>query len=875
MYEQSAALDRARFKRENEAAGLDPTAKRPKTAAEAGAAASSSQPLGKFIPLQPLPFAQAVGQALKPSKPKTAKQVAQTRLRAAIDKGVATIRERNVAAASGGAVGAPAGAAAGGQIAPRPASTGLLPLADETLAADVLEVYLFVIAFGQKLQITPCADAAALAIAISLPHETPFLTELGMALVKAMLRQAEVIIHKGRQQPPPLDCALLLQQLPPTALVTPATWAETLRSLGHLLLDFGDGSGQVVVLTEALAALAGRSEVVLPPDAPDADASMGLPAGGDDGEDDGEEGGASKGVAASFAELPVAMKLALLRAMCDALLLTDEYVGECAAREEERAEKEKEIAAAEREKRRAAAVPAAAGEKSGDKGKEEGDEGGEGAKDGESRIYFIACVAPLGGGADGDKSATAVGSPAEQPAAEGGGGGGEGAAMSAEEMRRAKEQRGEATDGLIGAIEARDESMLVRAIDTAKGCHHEGVLADGRAWMSEELKHALKTLADEKRAREKAAITDAAEADGLRARAKLSKELPVREEPLGKDRNGYRYWLFGHDLAHVWVEAPAALLPAAAVAVAAPAAPAPAAMAGASAGASLKSRILAGSAAAASDGTSCATSLYASGEGEGRYIRWSWAYYEHPRHVSSLIASLSAPSEAPLRRALTQRLPLIKEAAEEAADHDGVEYEEEGVLSEAWQCGGHPLLGTRVATVHDASGRGASGGKLTAIGTITRWLPAGEDPTEDPALFHMTHVDGDGEDLEMGEVTEAVDRYAGLSDDSVSAALERSINASSVGKYENVRARRGQRVGAFGSVSLEKLKEQVCDLPRSPQISPGSHLLPRSLPSHCCSHLTATADECRGGEPWRPQEGGQRVGGRRAPRAHPVALQGV
>ena len=71
----------------------------------------------------------------------------------------------------------------------------------------------------------------------------------------------------------------MLQQLPPADLVTPATWAEVLRSVGWLLPDFA------------------------PPELADecADALKEMQRGG-------------------FAMLGVAGRLALLRALCDACL---------------------------------------------------------------------------------------------------------------------------------------------------------------------------------------------------------------------------------------------------------------------------------------------------------------------------------------------------------------------------------------------------------------------------------------------------------------------------------------------------------------------------------------------------------------------------
>ena len=66
-----------------------------------------------------------------------------------------------------------------------------------------------------------------------------------------------------------------------------------------------------------------------------------------------------------------------------------------------------------------------------------------------------------------------------------------------------------------------------------------------------------------------------------------------------------------------------------------------------------------------------------------------------------------------------------------------------------WQTSGHEWIGAFVARTF---------GKRTAVGRITKWVPPDE---EDGALFHVDHLDGDEEDLEDYEVTEAIERYKG------------------------------------------------------------------------------------------------------------------
>ena len=210
--------------------------------------------------------------------------------------------------------------------------------------------------------------------------------------------------------------------------------------------------------------------------------------------------------------------------------------------------------------------------------------------------------------------------------------------------------------------------------------------------------------------------------------------------------------------------------------------------------------------------------MYCSGEGDGRFIKWQWACFDQPVHVQSLIKALeaSAPaasreavSEAQLRKRLRQYLPLISAAAEEVAEREGVDLLPDDDDA-TWLVSGHPYLGMRVATKHASKGK-----DVTAIGTIMRWLPAGEDAQEDPALFHMDHADGDGEDLEAHEVIQAVAAFGCMTAEEVGAAVQHTLDKSAVAKYENTSAKRGLRAAAYGELSVEKLKAELIDLEES------------------------------------------------------------
>ena len=72
---------------------------------------------------------------------------------------------------------------------------------------------------------------------------------------------------------------------------------------------------------------------------------------------------------------------------------------------------------------------------------------------------------------------------------------------------------------------------------------------------------------------------------------------------------------------------------------------------------------------------------------------------------------------------------------------------------EGWLDSGHFYIGQRVARRF---------GPKILCGTISRWLPDSVDESTgetDPPLFHVTHDDGDEEDLEAEEVAEALDLY--------------------------------------------------------------------------------------------------------------------
>ena len=74
-----------------------------------------------------------------------------------------------------------------------------------------------------------------------------------------------------------------------------------------------------------------------------------------------------------------------------------------------------------------------------------------------------------------------------------------------------------------------------------------------------------------------------------------------------------------------------------------------------------------------------------------------------------------------------------------------------------WRSEGHEWIGCRVARRFDGEEEGAAA--TTALGKIVAWVP---EEGEDEALWHMVHDDGDEEDLDEGEMREALQLCASL-----------------------------------------------------------------------------------------------------------------
>jgi hypothetical protein len=307
LYVDEAAEDRRRYERELAA----------EQRRSSGGPSPPPPPLSMGIPLQPLPqhsqpilWKELPAAPKAPPKPKTGKQLALDKLQAA--KRAAQQRLWELSRSSQHETAPVAGLE-------RPEPTGLLPLRDATLAACVLEVWLFARAFHKRLGLHPF-QAHQLSAAVERGAESPLLVELSMALLRALLEQGDALRGK-HQLPPPMSAALgtkvelPLQQLPPPELVTPTTWGEVLRAVGHLLVGFAaNPDGEGAPAEEAAAQERARLQAL---------AQLGT---------------------TPFAELPAHAQLTLLQALSDALLRTDEFTSELRERFEQRAEAEANVA---------------------------------------------------------------------------------------------------------------------------------------------------------------------------------------------------------------------------------------------------------------------------------------------------------------------------------------------------------------------------------------------------------------------------------------------------------------------------------------------------------------------------------------------------
>ena len=107
---------------------------------------------------------------------------------------------------------------------------------------------------------------------------------------------------------------------------------------------------------------------------------------------------------------------------------------------------------------------------------------------------------------------------------------------------------------------------------------------------------------------------------------------------------------------------------------------------------------------------------------------------------------------------------------------------------EGWEDSGSPHIGKMVRR-----NLPSETGELAEInGRVTHWMPPGEDPEDDPVLYHVLHADGDEEDLEEFELQAALEAYAlwqqqqqPSEDAAVKVISKNDRSGSSCGRYKH------------------------------------------------------------------------------------------
>ena len=581
-------------------------------------------------------------------------------------------------------VGGAAASSAASAAMPEP--PGRLPLNDASLANDAVALWCFAVSFEGLLHLTPFTLDEFCA-ALQRPTPSVLLAELHTRLLRGLLSDAETLRQKW-QATPPLGVALLLQQLPPPLAVSATSWPEVLRSVCWLLR--ANEALESRAAQEALTALGQRD----------------------------------------YPALSATHKLALLRALVSAYLELGEAGTATAQRPvlkwlEDHVDRHKEFM---RERREAEAkVKRDVGEEAGRieaKMKRAVAEAthtvsSEALAEAMAREADVAHAAQFGGRKGHHAAAiaaAAVAAPlptvpfANPPldeayaseeedseavaAAAAAAADGSGPALS-EAQLALWQQRQQATEALLSAIESRAARELRDAVALATRSRHEGETADGKPWRSEELRAAMRVHAEAAAHEERRKLADKETTKMQRVMEDfLLKQAanPTREEPLGTDRRGRVYWAFLHDPARLYVQAPEARH-----ADGGPSgtyrkgddeetgtAGAVAEIGGGGGGGSGGG----GVSLAAAGGGGLTRSLSASGT-------WSWAYYDTVAAVRQVLASLDVEKEPErsLEQRLRERLPLVELSMEKEL----VINQEAGWRDEP---GGHEWMGIEMLRVH-------------------------------------------------------------------------------------------------------------------------------------------------------------------------------
>ena len=551
--------------------------------------------------------------------------------------------------------------------------------------------------------------------ALTKPSPSILLTELHVRLLRHVLGDTRMLREK-RQVKSPLGTPLL-QQLPPPVAVTPTSWPEVLRCSCWLL----PAAHEDVDSRAALDALA----------------------------------------SCEYSALSLAHKLALLRGLCN-LFLDLGVAGPASARrpvhevvhshletqkaylrerreaeakckrdtEEEHAKIDGAMREALAEATTTLSSEAFAAKLAADAAAEEARFAG--PRDHQARA-FAKQTAEAAAAAMQEHGMVPFASPPAQSDAEESAAAAEAASKqkAREERREQARKRARATQVMLSAIECRDVEPLRESIRLGERSQHEGEHTDGRPWRSDELKAAKRVLAEAVAHRAKAKIgakVAEKETEAFARYLELVGLAPTREEPLGVDASGRRYWVFVNDV----ISNPARLY----------VQQSPSAAAGGAAG-------------------------------------WRWAFFDTVSHVKALARSLDAgeeghADEARLKAALRERMVLL----------------ERTMPDEGWHYEGHEYIGQRLTSVHEPTSEELekTKGRATAWesnGRVFKWLPPKPGKPAVPAapapdgeaepgaaqqeaepaveaeieLFHVVHDDGDVEDLEEHQARAAIALY--------------------------------------------------------------------------------------------------------------------
>mmetsp|Transcript_19320 Transcript_19320/g.28554 ORF Transcript_19320/g.28554 Transcript_19320/m.28554 type:complete len:605 (+) Transcript_19320:1-1815(+) len=319
-------------------------------------------------------------------------------------------------------------------------------------------------------------------------------------------------------------------------------------------------------------------------------------------------------------------------------------------------------------------------------------------------------------------------------------------------------------------------------------------------WASPQIAKAYLTLRDLKRRREKAEIASRYK--------KLLGEKFVRAEPVGTDSSGNRFWLFDHEEERLYIEimkrrekAPPMKGPITSITLE----EAKSIHQDISDSAKLALRV-----AVQDKLFDENTPLYDFKDTDPSYYTSELYYYDSQEELRNLILSLDLEdhTEKVLHEALQERFDLAELERSIAA----LAAEKETKLKEEfeWKVAGSDHIGRKIC-------RKFKYGIMT--GTITGWIPSEEN--EGLALWHVQHDDGDEEDLEDFEVTDAI-QLAEL-EAAQGLELDNEPKGPCAG-YRNLKAKKSERViprkMGMGALKLDLLEWEE-DILRSLDVSDG------------------------------------------------------